>query len=149
LEYDLVVAPGTDPNVIKIKYEGAESLRVDRKGTLLLKTRSGEIHQPKPLIYQDENGQRKLIEGRYVMRGSKRVGFSLGKYDRRKQLVIDPKLVYLSLVNGGGSGYTIAVDSNGSAYIAGEIFGSTLNPTGGAFQTTLLGDDNAFITKLD
>jgi Tol biopolymer transport system component len=149
LEYDLVVAPGADPNVIKIKYEGAESLRVDRKGTLLLKTRAGEIEQPKPLIYQQENGQRKLIEGRYVLRGSKRVGFTLGKYDRRKPLVIDPKLVYLSLVNGGGYGYTIAVDTNGSAYIAGEIFDSTLNPTAGGFQTILVGTDNAFVTKLD
>ena len=149
LEYDLVVAPGADPGIIKIKYEGSESLRVNREGTLLLKTRAGEIQQPKPLIYQQENGQRKLIEGRYIVRGSKRVGFSLGKYDRRKPLVIDPKLVYLSLVNGGGFGYAIAVDTNGSAYIAGEIFASTLNPTGGGFQTSLLGADNAFITKLD
>ena len=149
LEYDLVVAPGADPSIIKIKYDGSESLRVNREGTLLLKTRAGEIQQPKPLIYQQENGQRKLIEGRYVVRGSKRVGFSLGKYDRRKPLIIDPKLIYLSLVNGGGFGYAITVDANGSAYIAGEIFDSTLNPTPGGFQTGLLGGDNAFITKLD
>jgi Tol biopolymer transport system component len=149
LEYDLVIAPGADPNVIKIKYEGAESLRVDSEGTLRLKTRAGEIQQPKPLIYQQENGQRKVIEGRYVMRGGKRVGFNLGKYDRRKPLVIDPKLIYLSLVNGSGYGYTIAVDANGSAYIAGEVFDGSLSPTGGAFQTNLSGGDSAFVTKLN
>src|SRR5207253_6085099 len=40
-------------------------------------------------------------------------------------------------------------DGNGSAYITGEIFDATLNPTSGAFQTILASNDSAFVTKLD
>src|SRR5215813_7924786 len=148
LEYDLVVAPAADPNLIKIRYEGAEKLRVNREGTLSLKTSAGELQQPKPLIYQQENGERKLIEGHYVLRGKKSIGFRVSNYNHQKPLVIDPKLVYLSLINGGGNGIAIAVDSSGSAYVTGSIFSDTLNPTAGAFQTALATNGGAFVTKL-
>jgi hypothetical protein len=59
-------------------------------------------------------------------------------------------LVYSSYVGGDGAdeGFGIAVDSGGNAYITG--FGSTNFPTTpGAFQTTLKGVQNAFVTKVN
>ncbi|HVQ39513.1 MAG TPA: SBBP repeat-containing protein, partial [Pyrinomonadaceae bacterium] len=148
LEYDLIVAPGADPNVVALSYEGAQNIKVDRDGNLVLKTAAGDLRQLKPVVYQEVNGKRKLIEGRYQVRGKNSVGFRLSRYDRTKPLVIDPILVYSSLVNAGGYGAGIAVDSNGYAYITGYTF-QDFNPTAGAFQTIFTGDYCVFVTKVN
>jgi photosystem II stability/assembly factor-like uncharacterized protein len=147
LEYDLIVAPGADPGVISLDYEGASKIRTDHQGNLVLKTAAGEIRQLKPVIYQEINGKKQPIEGRYVVRGEDRVGFRVSRYDRSKPLVIDPILVYSSLISAGGFGAAIAVDSNSFAYITG--FADVLNPTTGAFQSSLPGDFAAFVTKIN
>ena len=41
LEYDLVVAPGADPNAITLRFEGVEKLRIDAQGDLVLDTSGG------------------------------------------------------------------------------------------------------------
>ena len=52
LEYDFVVAPGANPKVIKFKVEGADRIRLDQTGNLLLALKHGEVRLNKPLIYQ-------------------------------------------------------------------------------------------------
>ncbi len=42
LEYDLIVKPGADPNVIRLAFDGARSMSVDRNGDLVLQT-PGEV----------------------------------------------------------------------------------------------------------
>lgn len=60
-------------------------------------------------------------------------------------------LVYSTFLGGGGnsfdSGQGIAADSLGNAYVTGYTGSSTFPTTPGAFQTTLLGSNNAFLTK--
>jgi photosystem II stability/assembly factor-like uncharacterized protein len=148
LEYDFVVAPGADASVVALKYEGAQDIRVDREGNLILKTPAGELRQLKPVVYQEIDGKRKQIEGRYQVRGKNSVGFHVSRYDRSKPLVIDPILVYSSLVSSGGYAAAIAVDSNGFAYITGYAFGE-INPTAGAFATLFAGDYSTFVTKIN
>jgi hypothetical protein len=148
LEYDFVVAPGVDASVVALNYDGVQDLRVDREGNLVLTTLAGEFRQLKPVVYQEIDGERKLIESRYQIRGKNSVGFRVSRYDRSRPLVIDPILVYSSLVNSGGGASAIAVDSNGFAYITGYAF-SDFNPTVGAFQTTFQGDFYAFVTKIN
>jgi photosystem II stability/assembly factor-like uncharacterized protein len=148
LEYDLVVQAGADPNAIKVKYDGMNDLNIGRDGNLILKTKAGDIQLKKPLVYQEINGARKLIDGRYVTRGANSVGFRVAQYDRTKPLVIDPILSYLSLVNADGNGYAIAVDNNGFAYIAGTV--SELNTTVSVSQSSAGGGGyDAFVTKLN
>jgi hypothetical protein len=36
LEYDFVVAPGTDPSIIRIAFQGAERMRTDSRGDLVI-----------------------------------------------------------------------------------------------------------------
>jgi hypothetical protein len=62
-------------------------------------------------------------------------------------------LVYSTYLGGSGSsfgdfGFGIAVDSAGSAYVTGYT-GSADFPTANAFQTSLKGFTNAFVTKLN
>jgi hypothetical protein len=48
LEFDFIVHPGTDPDIIALSFEGADQLKVDAQGELVLHTRDGEIRQRKP-----------------------------------------------------------------------------------------------------
>ncbi len=150
LEYDFLVAPGADPKQIQVAYEGVESLLVDAGGDLVLRTALGEIRQQKPRVYQDVGGKQVEVRARYAVLASNRVTFALGRYDRMRQLRIDPVvLVYSTYLGGNGydSGQAIAVDGAGSAYVTGYTI-STNFPTQSPYQATNRGFPNAFVTKL-
>ncbi len=68
LEYDFLVSPGFDPKAIALRFDGAKRLRVDRRGDLVLRMQSGEVRQPRPLIYQESNGARHIVTGHYALR---------------------------------------------------------------------------------
>src|SRR5215510_7615663 len=74
LEYDFVVAPGTDPRAIKLTFDGAKKISVDANGDLILRLAEGELRQLKPVVYQEVKGARRMVDGRYVVKGD-RVGF--------------------------------------------------------------------------
>lgn len=63
-------------------------------------------------------------------------GFTLGRYDRSRELVIDPLLVYSKYYGGtlDENVQGIAVDSQGNAYIAGYTFSGNLPTTAGSFR---------------
>lgn len=120
LEYDFVVAPGGNPGVIELAYEGAEAVRVAPEGDLILATRAGTLRQVRPLVYQEVAGRRVTVAGGYRVQG-RRVGFALARYDASRPLVIDPVLAYSTILGGTGldMGYGIAVDGLGAAYVTG------------------------------
>lgn len=120
LEYDFVVGPGVDPDVIRLAYDGAK-LRTAENGDLLLATSLGDLRQHKPLVYQIENGKRVEIAGTYRIRGSQ-VSFELARYDRSKPVVIDPVLSFATYAGGsaGDDIRRIAVEGNGNAYVVGQ-----------------------------
>jgi hypothetical protein len=57
-------------------------------------------------VYQEAQGKRTEVEGRYVLRGKNRVGFRVASYDAHQPLIIDPVLSYSTYL--GGSGMTSA-----------------------------------------
>jgi hypothetical protein len=53
LEYDFVVAPGANPDQIKLSFTGADGMRVDAaSGDLVLKVGDDEVRFQKPAVYQ-------------------------------------------------------------------------------------------------
>jgi len=71
LEYDFVVAPGADPNQIRLSFAGADPAaapRLEANGDLLLPTGAGAVRLRKPVAYQEIDGRRRVVEGRFVMR---------------------------------------------------------------------------------
>ncbi|MEP7336913.1 MAG: hypothetical protein ABI977_04160 [Acidobacteriota bacterium] len=127
LEYDFVVAPGADPNKIKLGFIGADDIKLADNGDLVLMAKGSELRQHKPVIYQEVNGQRSPVAGRFVIEGKNRVKFEIGEYDRSKTLVIDPAIftasytfsTFLGGGSGGGNdyGYAVALDSSGNALV--------------------------------
>jgi uncharacterized repeat protein (TIGR01451 family) len=125
LEYDFSIAPRIDPKVIRIAFEGADNLRVDEHGDLVLSVRGREMFQRKPVAYQGINGERKAIEVRYMLNRGNQLGLLVSPYDTSKPLVIDPVLSYATLSGDVLTDYGnhIAVDLSGNAYVAGRSSG--------------------------
>src|SRR5262245_462684 len=135
LEYDFVVAPGIDPRVIQISFTGADDLRLDETGALIVKCDDVELVQPAPILYQETSNGRKQINGRYVFKGVNTFAFEVDDYDRNQPLVIDPTLTYSTFV-GPASTSGAFLDTAGNGYITGSLesdaFVYKLNPTGTA-----------------
>ena len=151
LEYDFVVAPGADPNIIALSFEGVDKLEVDVRGDLVLHTAGGQIRMAKPLIYQEMDGVRQAISGGYVLKDKHRVGFEVAAYEASKPLVIDPVLVYSTYLSGSGFERTfdIVVNADGNVYVTGMTNSPDFPTTAGAFQTTANNGNDAFVAKLD
>lgn len=153
LEYDFIVAPGANPSAIRLRFSGA-AVKLDAAGNLLLETPAGTVISRAPEIYQNAEGRRVLVEGRYVviespLGGDELVGFEVGAYDRQRPLVIDPTLAYSTFLGGGGNeqGFDVAVDASGHAYVTGNT-GSVDYPTASAYDSTFNNSFDVFVTKL-
>ena len=153
LEYDFIVAPGADPKAIQLKIVGAHKMRVNSHGDLILSVADGEVELQKPLIYQKVGGERREIAGNYTVDRFHRVSFSVPSYDHSSPLILDPVLNYSTYLGGtaGDTGYAIAVDGSGDAYIAGQTM-STDFPAGANGAVTAAPATNlgaSFVAELD
>src|SRR5437899_573824 len=148
LEHDFVVSPGADPKAITLAFEGMDGVAIDALGDLVLRADGGEVHLRKPVVYQDQNGQRAVIPARYVLKAERQVAFEVAAYDATKLLIIDPVLAYSTYLGGSATdiGHGIAVDAAGNAYVTGDATSSDFPTTAGAFQPTVRGP--AFLTNL-
>ncbi|MEK7754855.1 MAG: SBBP repeat-containing protein [Acidobacteriota bacterium] len=151
LEYDFIVRPGADPKAIQVAFEGADRMRVDEHGDLVLETPLGEVRWRKPMVYQERDGARRPVEAAYVLKGHRQVAFDVGRYDRRRPLVIDPVLVYSTYLGGSGReyGFGLATDAAGNLYLSGAT-GSSDFPNRNAMQPRFGGSyADAFVGKLN
>ncbi len=124
LEYDFLVAPGADARQIVLRFTGAESLRIDAQGDLLLKVAGSEaeLRFQAPVSYQLGEGGRESVASHYVLHDDGTVSIEVGPYDATRPLVIDPILSAGSYFGdtGNESGLGIAVGSDGSVYVTGR-----------------------------
>ena len=90
LEYDLVVAPGANPDAIELQFQGIDQITLTPDGALRLKTAVGNVLQHQPVIYQELNGVRHEISGSYRLKNGNRVSFDIAAYDTTQSLYIDP-----------------------------------------------------------
>jgi hypothetical protein len=130
LEYDFIVAPGADPNIISLGFEGADQIEVDARGDLALHTSCGLIRHRKPVVYQEVNGVRQEIASRYVLSEpithhpspiTHHVSFNVGPHNSTIPLVIDPVMCYSACIGGSGEDQAlgVAVDAFGFSYVTG------------------------------
>jgi hypothetical protein len=146
LEYDLVVKPGADPNQIRFRITG-EDAELDKHGNLI----AGLI-QKRPVAYQfAPDGSKVSVESKYSRNYDDSFGFSLGDYDRARELVIDPVVSFSTYLDGTAQDVAVSIghDAAGFLYVGGTTSSYDFPATGDAFQPArnLLRD--VFVAKID
>jgi hypothetical protein len=152
LEFDLTLAPGVDPDRIRLSYSGADELHIDPTGALVLRAGGAQVRQAPPVVYQWVDGIKREVQGRYVLHGASRVGFALATYDRSIPLVIDPVITYSTYLGGSGDDQPIwsDIDRAGNFYVTGFTNSPDFPTTPGSFQPDFGGGDgDAFVAKLN
>ena len=127
-EYDFVVAPGADPRAVRVAFGGADRLEIAPSGDLMLYVGGVALKQLKPFVYQDIDGTRREIAGRYRLLGAREIAIDVDDYDTRHPLVIDPVFAW---------GY----------YLSDDFAGVAVNSKGEIILARLSGED-AIVTRL-
>ena len=161
LEYDFVVAPGANPNTIRLQFHGMDRMRLDRSGELRLQTAAGEVHLDRPVLYQENaDGTHAPVQGSFAI-AKNEVFLKIGDYDKTKSLVIDPVLTYATFLGGTGNENNfadgksgsylsaIAVGPDGSAYVTGITTSADFPTTTGAYKPTYTSGNTMFVTKFN
>ena len=153
LEFDFSIDPEADPSVIRMTYDGANSVQRTREGDLAVSVAGKVVLQRKPTAWQEIGGRRIPVTAEYrVNTRLREASLQLAQYDRSHALIIDPVLQYGTYFGGAGDegANSLAVDSTGNTYITGRTTSTNL-PTSPAapFQSGLRGPGDAFIAKFN
>jgi uncharacterized protein (TIGR03437 family) len=137
LEYDLIVQPGGDPSQIELAFDGPAKARIDASGALVTETGAGLVTHHAPLAYQQAGGRRRRVPVRYIWRRPGVAALALGRYDRKRALVIDPIVGFSTFLGGAGleDARAIGVDAQGNVYVAGTTQSDDF-PSSGAIPAT-------------
>jgi hypothetical protein len=130
------VKPGADPRRIRLVYPEVESIDLDRRGALVITSKGGLIRKSAPLCYQESGDRRIPVPCKYVIKDRNKVAFRIGDYNRKNELIIDPKIMYSTYfgTDSRETGEAIKADTFGNVYIAGYGFNG-FPTTAGAYQT--------------
>ena len=155
IRYDLLIQPGAGPEQIKMKFAGQEDLKVNSAGEMEIETSIGKIKNGKLFAYQIQDGSKMEIPCRFAIE-SNSAGFILGKYDRNKELVIDP-LIYSTYLGANQDIFVdnLKIDNESNSIISGETNSIYYPTTKGAYKDTLehngssIPSPDIFVTKFD
>jgi len=101
IKYEFIVKPGADLSRIKIRYKGQDSITLEQSGELQVETSAGLFIEKKPVIFQEMNSTKTLINGRFELIGPDTFGFIIeDNYNPNLSLVIDPELEYSTYLGG-------------------------------------------------
>jgi hypothetical protein len=150
LEYDFLIAPHANADLIRVKVEGAMPRRA-ANGDLAIRSAGVEVFKfRKPDAYQA--GREDQPTGvRYALRG-REMAFALNRYDHTRPLVIDPALIFATYMESFCSSCfnsvnDMAVDSTG-IYLTGSA--NTVSfPAPGGGTPVPGGANRVFVVKLD
>ncbi|HVW99644.1 MAG TPA: PKD domain-containing protein [Candidatus Babeliaceae bacterium] len=147
LKYDFVVHPGANPADIQLSYNGANSISLQKDGSVNVITPFGTITEQAPQTYQQSD--RKSIESAFHLENNQ-LSFSISN-NYQGTLVIDPGVVWATYYGQGTeSAQSVACDPSGYVYMQGYTQSADDIATTGSYQDTLTtGVTNTFIAKFD
>lgn len=152
LEYDLILEPGADLGLVRIRCAGAESLRIDSDGSLVAATLWGDITQRAPRSWRiGGDGVRQNIDSQFVLFDGNTFGFRAEIGDPEFATVIDPGITYSTFLGGtrGEHGCGAAVDDKCGVFVTGDTLSIDYPTTFGSFDVTSNGGVDVFVTRLN
>jgi RHS repeat-associated protein len=155
-----IVAAGADPSRIRWSYAGAQDVRVDRDGNLVItlpappspisstETLTSTLIERAPIAWQTINEREVAVPVSYVVEPDGSVRFALGAYNPSRPLTIDPTLIYSTYLGGSGQdvGAAVVVDAQGNTYITGSTSAANFPTT--STQIGVGGSIDVFVAKL-
>jgi hypothetical protein len=161
IEKVFVVKPYADVNdiVMEVDNNNSSSISIDNDGRLIIindydnNNNDDGIAFTKPIAYQIIDGKKVNVDVSYRIIADNRYGFSVGNYDSRYDLIIDPLLdLSASTYIGGASddaAWGIAIDSNNNVFIAGGTRSNNF-PIVNGYDDSLNGNYyDAFVAKFN
>ena len=149
IEKVFTVEPGASVDSIRVWVSGANDLSVDSRGALVAKTEIGPITFSPPVAFQERDGVRQSVPVTYRLT-DREYAFSVGAYDPKLPLVIDPLLQSTYL--GGGLldvGRAIAMSLiTGDIYVTGLTASTNFPGTAGGAQPAKSLLTDAFVARL-
>ena len=147
MKYDFIIKPGGNIADIQLKYKDVQHLKLLKDGSLEIKNPLGTLTEGKPFTYQNDKQE---VKSSYKVKG-KTVSFEVQHYDKTKNLIIDPSIVWATYYGGSGDdyGYSVTADKDGNVYLAGAT-GSSSGIASGGFQNKFGGGlYDAFLVKFN
>ncbi len=151
LKYDFYVHPHADPGQIKLRYEGADSIRVVNEN-LVVYTSVREVVELAPYAYQRIGNTIETVDCRFALENGL-VHFEVGDYNPNFDLIIDPEIAFSTFIGSTGSnfGFTACDDPDGNLIAGACVFGAgyptTLGAVQSTFSTVLNGNCDVAISK--
>ena len=146
-KHEFVVHRGANPESLELLYEGVDEIRIIG-GELRLKLSVGELTERKPYAYQLYGEEKKQVEAAF-RKTDKGIGYMLGVYDRERDLIIDPSLIF-STYSGSVAdnwGFTATYDAYGNLYSGSIVIGVGYPTSTGAFCDSFGGVWDCAISK--
>jgi len=160
LEYDFLIAPHANTNLIRVSVDGGTLHRTATGDVLVRFGKHNDFTLKKPDAYQPGNQghENQITQVRYSLRG-RDMAFAINNYNHDLPLVIDPALIFATYLSSNcplstfdshfsscaDSVSDLAVDSTG-IYLAGSTNAASIPAPGGSTPTNAT---RSFVVKLD
>ncbi len=135
LKYEFLLQPNTNPNQIKLQYDGA-AVALLANGDLQITTSVTTVIERKPVAYQTINGQLREVPCRFKL-VDKVLSFDFpAGYAPNVPLLIDPELIFSSFSGSIADnwGFTATYDNDGNMYSGGATTAVGFPTTVGAYD---------------
>lgn len=141
------IMAGADPGQVRISIDRG-SLKVNDAGELEVLGADGNARFSKPAAWQETEEGKKEVEVAYRVIDDRTYGFSLGAYDRSRELTIDP-LLYSTLLGDINHDKIHAVKVSGDyVYVMGQTKSTGFPTVEGVVYESQAGGWDIFVSKL-
>lgn len=151
LKYSFILAPGAQPEIIRMRNEPGTRVKREGSGRLRIETPLGPVFDDAPLAWTLGSEKREIACRWLVDKGS--FGFKLlDSYPIEDTLIIDPVLSFASYSGSTADnwGYTATYDDQGFLYTGGIAFSTGFPVSTGAYQVNFAnGACDIAISKYD
>ncbi|MEA3559779.1 MAG: fibronectin type III domain-containing protein [Candidatus Thermoplasmatota archaeon] len=145
LKYDLIVHPGSNPNIIRMEYHGIDSLDLINDDRISVRCGNMRLLDGPVLSYQEE-----MIVGSHFHLENSEISFSIEEYDETRDLIIDPLLLASTYLGGNDwdRGQRVKVDPWDRPVVAGTTDSTNFPTTIGAFSSYNMGETDIMVNRL-